>query len=78
MSDQQLMKMALDHLAEALAFLYEIETDVGIAAATMVDNSIKYLYPIYHGDDPRDSSSNFDSYEHSIYLRSRKHMKVVK
>lgn len=51
-SDEDLMKMALEHLAEACCCLYEIESDTGIAAAFMADAALRYTQAVYHDKDP--------------------------
>ncbi len=78
LSEREIFKFAMEHLSEALALLYESETDPGIAAAMMVDKTIQYMFTIQNGDDPRNTCSNFSKYEHEVYLRNKKHIKVIK
>ena len=51
LSDDELIKNALDHLAEACAFLFETEDREGHALAFMVDSALKYGEVVRRGED---------------------------
>lgn len=51
--EKEILKEALDHLAEANFFLYDLESAEGIAMACMLNGVIHYGESIYRGLDPR-------------------------
>jgi hypothetical protein len=60
MSDKEIMKVALDHIADAACFLFEINSDEGIAAAFMCDTLLHYVSAIYKDRDPRLSEDDYN------------------
>ena len=52
MSEKEILKCGLEHLADACAFLYEIEDDAVIALAYMVDSLLKCSNAILNDADP--------------------------
>lgn len=61
------IKWALDHLSEALCFLYETESDVGNALAFMVDSAVKYGQVVMRGHDVLFASSDYSAYEQKVF-----------
>jgi hypothetical protein len=53
LSEEEIMKDGLNHLAEACCFFYELESEEGIAMAFMADSLYRYVQAISNNDDPR-------------------------
>ena len=53
LSGEEVMKEGLALLGDACCFLYEVETQEGIALAFMVDAALRYGLAIMKGQDPR-------------------------
>lgn len=70
LSEQEIIKTALDHLAESLCWVYETKSPEGHALAFMVDSAVKYGQVIMRGDDVLLASADYTEYENEI---SRKH-----
>ncbi len=51
--EEEILKESLGLLADACCFLYELESDQGIALACMVDAALRYGQAIYYDRDPR-------------------------
>lgn len=63
LSDDELIKTALDHMAEALCFLFETQDREGQALAFMLDSAIKYGTVVLAGGDVLDASADFTRWE---------------
>ncbi len=77
MSEKVIIKESLDLLSEVCCLLFETESPEAIAAAYMADSLIKYLQCIYRDDDVLLASTDYAKYENDVYLKSKKHLRVV-
>jgi hypothetical protein len=78
MNERQLLKHALDHIAEAISALYETTTTEYQAFCFVVDSALKLGTVLYHGDSILDASANWESYEKELYDRFQKKLKAKK
>ncbi len=69
MSEKQLLKEALDLIADACCLLFETEEPESQAAAFMTDSVLKYLQVIYRDDDVLLASADYTAYEQKVYER---------
>ena len=69
LTEKEILKTALDHMAEALCFAFELQTPEGEAVAFMLDSVVKYAQVVYHGDSPKDASCDYTQYEQMVYQR---------
>jgi hypothetical protein len=53
------LKMGLQHLSEASAFFFSMESDIGKACAFMADNLLKYGQAYLHDADPFDDEEDY-------------------
>ncbi len=75
LSEKETIKIALDHMAEALCFGYQLKTDEGKAFCFMLDSAIKYGAVIFNNGDVLEASADFTDYEGKVH---RKKLKVMK
>lgn len=53
LSEEEVLKDALNHLSETCCFAFELDGPEGIAFAVMCDNALKYGQAILNERDPR-------------------------
>lgn len=78
LSENEILKTALDHIAEACCFLFELESDRGQAVAWMADSLLKYGNVVYNDDCPIMASCDYQKYEERKYQEKVKKLKTVK
>ncbi len=76
LSEQEIIKDALNHLAEGLCFAYELQSDEGRAFAFMLDSVVKYGQVIMRGDDVLLAAADYTGYEQEVSERNK--LKVIK
>ena len=72
LTEEELIKEALNLMGEALCFAYETKTDAGHAFAFLLDNAIKYGQVIMRGDNVLSASADYTAYENSMVTRLSK------
>lgn len=78
LTDKELLREALDHMAEALCFLFETEDPLYHSLAFMCDSTIKLGTVILNdGDRILDAGANWEGYEAELYERFNK-LRVIK
>lgn len=77
LTDKEILKGALDHMAEALCHLFETDHPIFQSIAFMLDSTIKLGTVILNDGSILDASSNWEKYESELYEK-RKIMKVIK
>lgn len=77
LSDQELLEISMEHLAESLCALYETQGKEYQALAFMVDSCVKLGTVLKNGDRILDASSNWEEYERECYEKHKK-LKVIK
>ena len=77
-TDKELMKEALNHLANAICLLFEAESKELKQFCFVVDSALKLGQVIYRDDDPLDAACDYAEYENKVYLRNKKHLELVK
>lgn len=80
MTEKEIIKEALDHLAEVCCLAFELESDEGHAFAWMVDSAIKYAQVIYRDDNVLRAACDYTAYEEEVCERHQeeKNLEVVK
>jgi len=76
LEDKEILKGALDHMAEALGHLFETKSTLCQSLAFSLDSLIKLGTVIYHDDDILNASCNWEKYEDELY--NKKRLKLVK
>jgi len=66
MTEKEIIKEAMNLLADVCCLLYETESPEAIAAAWMSDCLIKYLQVIHRGDNLLLASADYNEYEAGI------------
>jgi hypothetical protein len=77
LTEQDKIKCAMDHIAEACCFLFECESPAGEAAAFMADSLLKYANVIFNGDSPLKAACDYNAYEEEIYEKVIKSKNVI-
>ena len=69
MTEVEIIREAMNLLADVNCLLYETKSPEAIAAAWMADCLLKYLQVIHRGDDVLLASADYTSYESQIYKK---------
>ncbi len=78
LSDREVLHEALNHMADALAFLFETDDPLYKSLAFMLDSVIKLGTVIYNDPDRiLDATAVWQSYEDELYHRHNS-LKVIK
>lgn len=77
LTDKEILKEALNHMSEALCFLFETENELCQSIAFMLDSTIKLGTVIYNDGCILDASANWEAYERELYYKFHK-LKCIK
>lgn len=82
MSEKEILKASLDHIAEAAGFLFECESIELKSLAFHVDSILKLGTVLVNDDCPLDAACDYTKYENEKYQefleKKKSHLKVIK
>ena len=76
MSDKEILKSALDHLAEACCFLYEIEDESFHSLGFMVDSCLKLGTVLLNDGNVLNAAADYSAYEQELFEKNK--LRVIK
>jgi len=78
MTESELLKESITLISNVCCLLWETRNPDSHAAAIMADSLLKYLQVIYREDNVLKAFVDYNTYENEVYIKSGKHLRVIK